>query len=529
MPDLTQTNAQSGQTPSSNGDGRWLPVDGQPESDPVSGRHMNVASAAESVNGHSGEPLQPLGIYGPLLPAIVGAALTENGTVLDGEAILPLHLGFTADRKNLVLRRHDGELAFVIPHPFSDKFMGSALQSAGVSTEDLSGLTANVREAFGIARTFRKASTIIPRRVDFLWDPYIPRRALTILAGDGGVAKSMSTATIAGHVTTGAPFPGGWQPMQGEPSNVLMLTAEDDPDEVVTPRLMAVGAHLDRITIRGFDLNDDLYLDEKGLKIIEWQAQHTGPKLIVVDPVVSFMGDKIDMHRANEIRPILRRLGALAVKLDCAVVVVAHVNKDEAKKAGNRLAGTADFRNGARSLLLAGKIDDEPERGRAIFHNKANYAKEGSPIGYTLEETGVTIAGKNSPQGFTRWQSTDLTEAEVFGGKRQGRPQKAMIEDLIHAYLDQQPGHKADSGSAKLLIRAVFPKVSEATISRACQELGIIHNRDSGGGSVWELAPGLRTRLRYFAAVARSSTISRWARIVLVTQRCSGCHHSRFP
>jgi hypothetical protein len=438
----------------------------------------------------AGAALQPPGTWGSLLPAIVGADLTEDGTVIDGGPVFPFHVGFSPDRKHLIIRRHDGEAGFAVPHPITEDFISGAFRSAGVSYDgDLSGLTADVRRAFGLSRTFKKVSTVIPHRVSFLWKPYVPRRALTLLGGDGGMAKSMAVTKLAAHISTGQTLPGGWRPMDGEPSSVLLLSAEDDGEDVITPRLMAVGADLDRVTIRGFNLNDDLYLDDSGLEVIEWQAKDIRPRLIVVDPVVSFMGENIDMHRSNEVRPILRRLGALAVKLDSAVLAVAHFNKDEAKKAGNRLAGTADFRNGARSLLLAGRLDGEPERGRAIFHNKANYAKEGPPVGYEVEEASVEVKDGAAEVGRVAWRDTDLTEPEVFGGKYKDRPKGEVVREIARVYLSQQPDRRADSKDVKAVIRAAFPEVSTGTISNATgpQGLGVVVHRSPEGPTDWEL------------------------------------------
>ena len=39
------------------------------------------------------------------------------------------------------------------------------------------------------------------------------------------------------------------------------------------------------------------------------------------------MGDKADMNKANEVRPIFRRLAEVAERTGCAVILIGHLNK----------------------------------------------------------------------------------------------------------------------------------------------------------------------------------------------------------
>jgi hypothetical protein len=456
---------------------------------PVLGTMTNE-TAAYPTDEAPANGTEKVGAWGAIVPALTDAELTENGTVLSsGEAVFPFHLGFTPDRKHLVIRRTEGELGFEIPSRVTDSFIENAIRQAGLDVNGApGGLAEGVRQTLAADRSFRKASEVTPRKVSYLWRPYIPRRCVTIIAGDGGLAKSMVTVRITAHVTRGETFPGGWRPMSGEPANVLMMSAEDDVDDIIVPRLMAGEADRERVVVRGFQLNHDLYLDDFGFATIVRQARELGPKLIVIDPLVSFMGEKRDMHRANEVRPIMQRCAALAVELDASIVLVAHFNKDETKKAGNRLAGTADFRNGGRSLLLAGEsLDDEPERGRALFHDKANYARRGTPLGYDLEE--VVVPGVDEI-GRVDWRDTDLSPVECFGGgKRQTRSEVSTVRDVIRAYLSDQPGRRADNRRVKRQIRAALPKVNDRTIDRGREDLQVVVHRVglARGRSDWEL------------------------------------------
>lgn len=50
-------------------------------------------------------------------------------------------------------------------------------------------------------------------------------------------------------------------------------------------------------------------------------------KLFILDPLQAYISADVDIHRTNEIRPVLKRFSLIAVKTWCAVVVVGHLNK----------------------------------------------------------------------------------------------------------------------------------------------------------------------------------------------------------
>ena len=53
----------------------------------------------------------------------------------------------------------------------------------------------------------------------------------------------------------------------------------------------------------------------------------TKARLVVLDPIQSFLGAGVDMHRANEIRPLMKRISVLAEKYQCAIILIGHMNK----------------------------------------------------------------------------------------------------------------------------------------------------------------------------------------------------------
>ena len=76
----------------------------------------------------------------------------------------------------------------------------------------------------------------------------------------------------------------------------------------------------------------------------------TGARLIILDPIQAYMGEKTDMNRANEVRPMFRRLADVAERTGCAVILIGHLNKAAGGQSAYRGLGSIDFRAAARSV-----------------------------------------------------------------------------------------------------------------------------------------------------------------------------------
>ena len=100
------------------------------------------------------------------------------------------------------------------------------------------------------------------------------------------------------------------------------------------------------------------------------------------------------MHRANEIRPIMKHLAEVAQRQQCAVVLIGHLNKAMGMKSSYRGLGSIDIPASARSVLLVGRIKDNPTV-RVMAQVKSSLAPEGEPIAFELnKETGFHFIGK---------------------------------------------------------------------------------------------------------------------------------------
>jgi len=209
--------------------------------------------------------------------------------------------------------------------------------------------------------------------VKWLWKPYIPLGKITIIQGDPGEGKTTLALSIAAALTQGEKLPN--EAESQAPMNVIYQTAEDGLADTIKPRLEAVNADCTRVLVIDESKEELSMTDER----IEKAIQQTGAKLIILDPIQAYIGANVDMHRANEIRPVMSKLGRIAEEYGCAVVLIGHMNKAVGQKSSYRGLGSIDITAVARSVLIVGKMRDSPSK-RIMTQAKSSLA----PVGKSL-------------------------------------------------------------------------------------------------------------------------------------------------
>ena len=75
----------------------------------------------------------------------------------------------------------------------------------------------------------------------------LPAGKLVLMAGKGGDGKSTATRHLTARITTGRPAFG--LTYTASPVNVLILSAEDGPEDTILPHLLAEGADVSRVSL----------------------------------------------------------------------------------------------------------------------------------------------------------------------------------------------------------------------------------------------------------------------------------------
>ena len=288
--------------------------------------------------------------------------------------------------------------------------------------------------------------------IEWLWKPYIPFGKLTILQGNPGEGKTYFAMQLCAACTNRVQLPG----MEVlEPFNVIYQTAEDGLGDTVKPRLLEAGADLDRVLVIDETGEDPLTLSDER---IEKAIRQNKARLLIVDPIQAFLGAKVDMNRANEVRPIFRRLGDIAQNTGCAVMMIGHLNKAAGMQSTYRGLGSIDFTASVRSLLFIGKVKDDPNL-RVLTHEKSSLAPPGDSLAFILGDE----------EGF-RWIGPyDITADEMLSGSERKQETKTQeAKDLICAML---AGGK-EALSEDIDRAAVKKGISPRTVRDAKRELG---------------------------------------------------------
>ena len=260
-------------------------------------------------------------------------------------------------------------------------------------------------------------------KIDWLLYPFIPFGKVTIVQGDPGEGKTTMVLQIIAKLTKGeAVLPSGsdepaleGKTMALEPVNVIYQTAEDGLGDTIKPRLLSAGADCSRVMVID-DNNQALTMMDARLEeaIIKTKA-----RLVVLDPIQGFLGAAVDMHRANEIRPLMKRIAVLAEKYHCAIILIGHMNKNSNGKSSYRGLGSIDFQATARSVLIVGRIKDEPEI-RVVCHVKSSLAPEGKSIAFRLDKD----------IGFEWIGEYDISADDLLSGDNRGQKIHAAKEFL---------------------------------------------------------------------------------------------------
>lgn len=300
---------------------------------------------------------------------------------------------------------------------------------------------------------------VVSKEVEWLWYPYIPYGKITIIEGDPGEGKTTLVLKLAAALSMGLPLPCD-DDKEYEPIHIIYQTAEDGIEDTIKPRLEKAGA--DCSMIRVIDETDkELSMTDDRLEqaIIE-----TGARLIILDPIQAYIGATVDMHRANEIRPVLKHLGIIAEKHNCAIILIGHMNKASGSKSTYRGLGSIDIQATARSVLLVVRLRDKPNI-RIMAHDKSSLAPAGDAIGFEMtEDNGMVCIGPY-----------DITIDELLSGN-EGRGKKKL--DIAENFIKEYFGTNKVIPSNEIMMEAAKRSIKRNTLLSAKKKLGITSDKE---------------------------------------------------
>lgn len=309
-----------------------------------------------------------------------------------------------------------------------------------------------------------RMSEVQSQEIEWLWYPFIPYGKLTIIQGDPGDGKTTMVLNLAAKLSKGEALDENMKVT--EPVNVIYQTAEDGLADTVKPRLELAGADCERIIVIDESDKSLSMVDER----LEEAIVRTDARLLILDPIQAYLGGGMDMNRANEARDMTKKLGALAEKTKCAIILIGHMNKASGNKAAYRGMGSIDFFAVARSVLLVGRVEGESNT-RAVVQIKNNLAAFGHPKAFALSEDGFKWLG-----------DYEITVDEVLGGITPKANKMEQAKQMLRELAETQSAVLSN----EIFDRANELGISKRTLENAKKELGV-QARKINNAWYWEL------------------------------------------
>jgi RecA-family ATPase len=241
------------------------------------------------------------------------------------------------------------------------------------------------------------ASEIAPENVEWLWINRFLSGRINLLAGMGDVGKDVLCCTVAAIRSTGCNWPDGSPCEKGK---VGYITAEDDPEDTLVPRLIAAGADLENIVIWRLDnppAPDDL----------------DGLSLLIVSPLIEILPDG-DANNDRDARLMIKPWKRKAREIGCTIIAIVHYNKKNDLAAVQRILGSVGLPNALRNTWCVER-DDEDKTLRLFMRLKGNLLPdEVNGLAFRIQHIGPW-----SQSIVCAWQQSAITKTvdEVIQAK----------------------------------------------------------------------------------------------------------------
>ena len=348
------------------------------------------------------------------------------------------------------------------------------------------------------------AEGIDPDRIDWIWEPYLPAGAVTLMAGAPGCGKSFLSIALAAELSRGrTPF---HRRRTGKiPAAILSL--EDDPARTIVPRLKACGADLGEIVIFDWrhpeaDPLDSLSMREgtegELLRVLREGVRMHGIRLVIIDTLTAFTPARMDGHEAVAVRQMMKPLARFAAECGVGVLVICHARKrsshDSTHGVQATVLGSVDYVASCRSAVLVQK-DPRAEDGTAgiMTHAKCNFG----PLGPSLS---FSIGGDGWKWGEERQETAEEIEEALLARRDNRRTRdreerrerrraetRTRIEERIRTYLEENPGEGISTRELRENIEARCDTIA-GVLNLMLEEGRLVRRRKGKQKVLWHLA-----------------------------------------
>lgn len=338
------------------------------------------------------------------------------------------------------------------------------------------------------------AAAIEPEPVIWAWEPEpgagrIPAGALTLAAGREGTGKSSFGIWLAARLSRGQ-LPGTFR---GSPRNVFYAAVEDSWSRTLVPRLIAADADLERV----FRVDVETTRFENG-RLVSGETMINLPAdigpleaaiadydvaALVVDPLMSTLGARVDAHRSQDVRQALEPLVRMAERTRALTLGIAHFNKGTSTDASQLITGSGAFKDLARAVIAFARDSGVDEQ--VMTQTKNSLGRLDLPsLAYRIEgydvptPKGLANVGRLTFTGISQRTVEDTLAAPV---DREEISERDEAAEWLRGYLTDSGGEASAGDVLKAAKRDGF---AERTVQRARHKVGVKSQR-SGFGKEW--------------------------------------------
>ncbi|HEX4792400.1 MAG TPA: bifunctional DNA primase/polymerase [Humisphaera sp.] len=334
--------------------------------------------------------------------------------------------------------------------------------------------------------------------VKWVWPDKIPQ-GLVILIGDGKVGKGLALCEIAARVSRGAAWPDG-AANDGGPGQVLWLSAEDQITKSLRPRLDAAGADFDNIIpidpwkqLFGEETRHIQFTLDQVALIEDQIAALKNCRMIVLDPLISFLGGKINTDKMNEVCGLLNPLQEIAQRHNASCIAVIHYNKTNALNINQRIMGSVAFQSVPRAIWHVVKCPSDQDR-RLFLCGAMNDVNGPMPHGMAYGFKTVNVQDVSKPISTVDWEADaipmtaqqwlDNQGATVKPGPKTNKKSEAV------RFLDEMFADKSEIPAETVEIAATLRGINKSTL-HSVKTAARIESYKSGlaGQWIWRRPP----------------------------------------
>lgn len=335
-----------------------------------------------------------------------------------------------------------------------------------------------------------RASDIEPEPVVWAWlddgEGRIPAGALSMAAGREGTGKSSFGMWMAAQITAGT-LPGNFY---GRPRAVFYVAVEDSWKQTIVPRLIGAGANLDlvyRVEAVEAEFGETTLSLPQDNSLMEQAIRDNDVALVVLDPLMSCIGQGIDTHRERDVRTALDPLARMADKTACVLLGIAHFGKGAGTDPSALITGSGAFKNVPRAVFGFARDDDNDCRVMSQSKNSLGRADLPS-LSYNIETTEVpTKKGLAYVGRFVFTGESTRSVSEILAQGQEGdRGERDEAGVWLVDYLADNGGEASAGDVIKAAEKDGFAK---HTIQRARSKVGVTSQKSGfGKGWVWVLS-----------------------------------------